>query len=166
MNSWSLLRLNPQSQDRYVEYVREGSPRIETYFPKYERVTRPHGVRHPVIVELPVYPGYVFARCDIDSRDVHVLTSSPVRAYFIRFGGTISIVPDKVITEIRRLESLRELVKERAKMNPYHPGRMVVIHTPAADIQAIIVKLMGGNRAIVDTSLGRATVRTHSLSFK
>jgi Transcription termination factor nusG len=166
MNSWSLLRLNPQNQERYVEHVRDNRPDIETYYPLYDRITRPHGIRHPIKVPTPVYPGYVFAFADMDSRDVRWLVSSPVKAYFIKFGGVISVIPERVITEIKRLESLRMLVREQIKINPYQPGRPVVVHTPAADIQAVIVRLMGGNRAVVDTSLGRATVRIHSITFK
>jgi hypothetical protein len=168
MSTWALLRTSPQSQDRYVEHVRENCPEVETYFPVYRKITRPARKRHPIPVTLPVFPGYVFAHFDLanDSRVVRLLVSSPVRAYFIRFGGEIGIVPHAVIAELRRLESLGQLIKEQARRNPFRPGRPVMVHTPMYDIQAVIVRLMGGNRVIVDTPLGEATVRIHSITLR
>ena len=163
-NSWSLLRLNPQNQEKYVDHVQENVPGVETYFPVFEKKTRPHGKRQPVVVVRPVYPGYVFARLDMNGVNVHLLVNSPIKARFIRFGGTISLIPERVINEIRRLESQRMLVRE-IHINPYVPGRKVRVHLPVADIQAIILQLLHGKRALVETPLGRMSVQLHKMTL-
>lgn len=165
MSDWTLLRLNPQLQTRYVDHVAENHPEVETYFPVFDKVTRPHGMRKPLIVTRPVYPGYVFARVEMGGKSVRMLVSAPVKARFIRFGGVISTVPDKVIEELRRLESHKLLVREIQRINPYIPGRKVRVHTPIADIQAVIISLINRSRAVVDTPVGRVTVHIHQVTL-
>jgi transcriptional antiterminator RfaH len=164
MNSWTLLRLNAQKLERYLEHVQEHVPDVETYFPTFEKITRPHGRRQPVVVVRPVYPGYVFANLNVDGRDVRLMVSLPVRARFIKFGEGISTIPDRVIHELRRLESLRMLVREIQKVNPYAPGVKVRIHTPVADIQAIVIAILHGKRIKVDSPLGNVVVPLHQVS--
>ena len=95
--AWVLLRLSAQMQGRYVDHVKDTWPSVEVYVPEYQKVTRPHRSRKTVVVTRPVYPGYVFTRVDIGGRDIHNLVSCPVRARVIKFGPTISVIPDVVI---------------------------------------------------------------------
>jgi transcription antitermination factor NusG len=167
MHSWALLRLNPQLQSRYIDHVAEYAPDVETYYPRYEKMTRPHGKRQPIVVVRPVYPGYIFANLDLDGRCVHLLISLPVKARFIRleFGGGISPIPDRVIQEIRRLESLHMLVREVHRISPYQPGVKVRIHMPIADISAIVIALLHNKRVKVDSALGIMNVPQHQVSL-
>jgi hypothetical protein len=154
---WTLLRLNPAHQPRFTAHLAENLPEIEYYFPLFRKLTRPHRQRHPISVTLPVYPGYVFCRIDPNTGGVHRLISTPVRAYFIKFGRNISIVPDAVISDLRLKESTNNLVQERIIADPYRPGVKVRIHLPIATIDGIIIQCQG-NRVVVDTNLGRAVV--------
>jgi transcription antitermination factor NusG len=165
VNSWTLLRLNPQNQNKYVDHVVENHPDVEVYYPVYERMTRPHGKRQPMVVVCPVYPGYIFANLDINGHGVRLLVSAPIRARYIRFGPAISTIPDRVIDELRRLEIRKLLVREIQRISPYAPGVKVRIHTPIASIEAIIIQLLNQSRAMVDTSLGRVTVPVSSLTI-
>jgi transcription antitermination factor NusG len=165
MDSWTLLRLNAQNQTKYLEQVQEHMPDVETYFPTYEKITRPHGRRQPVVVIRPVYPGYVFAKLDISGSDIRLMISLPVRARFIKFGGNVSTIPERVIHELRRLESLHLLVREIQRISPYAPGVKVRIHTPIADIQAIVIALVHGKRIRVDSPLGSVVVPIHQVSL-
>jgi transcription antitermination factor NusG len=164
VNSWTLLRLNAQKQEKYIEHVKETMPDVEVYFPVYDRVTRPHGKRQPIVVIRPVYPGYLFTKFDVDGPNVHGLVSAPVKARFIKFGPDISRIPDRVIWELKHLENLKVLVRE-VHVNPFKPGRKVRIHLPIADINAIIIQLAHGNRALVDTAVGRMNVRMHQMTL-
>lgn len=157
-DSWTLIKLNPIQQERYVDHVTDNEPSIELYFPQYQKITRPHRCRNPILLTLPVYPGYIFAKIDPETDSIHRLTSTPFQAYFIRFGKSISVVPDPVITDLKRRESLNLLMKEMIVEDPYSPGRKVRIHHPVADIEGIILQLLGRNRLVVDTELGLATV--------
>jgi len=152
--------LNPQKQTRYIDYVAEYHPEVETYFPVYNKTTRPHGKRQPIVVILPVYPGYVFVNLERNGTEFHALARGPVKARFIKFGEDISIIPDKVIIELRRLERLSMLMRE-VQINPYTPGRKIRVHTPVADITGIILRLMNGNRVEIDSAIGKMTVKKH-----
>lgn len=158
---WSLLKLNPQKQRGYVECLREYYPGIEAYFPVYSRVSRPHGSRRPMRVVRPVYPGYVFLM--VGNMDMRGPVSLPVRAKWVRFGGVVEAIPDSVVDGLRRMEEAGELVREIKYVNPYVPGVSVRVHLPVGDLLAVIVRLVGKDRAIVDMPVGRATVHLHRL---
>jgi hypothetical protein len=170
-DSWTLLRLNPSTQFRFMDLAAENSPEIPLYFPVFLRTTRPAHKRTPIQIPTPVYPGYIFAQINPDSGSVHRLTSLPIRAYFIRLRRctprsqlSISTIPDSIIQEFKRLESLNLLVRETHRVNPFAPGTSVVVHLPIADIQAIIVHLIGQTRVLVDGPLGRMTTQIHRLT--
>jgi transcription antitermination factor NusG len=112
----------------------------------------------------PVYPGYVFAYLDLDNR-IRDMMTTPVKARFIRFGQTISIVPIEVIAEIRRLEGLKLLVKETHRASPFQPGVKVRVSLPIADITAVVIHLMNKSKAMVDTSLGKVVVPIHKMTI-
>ena len=170
MIAWTLLRLNPQSQQRYVEHIAEYVPEVVTYYPTYTRVVRPSGLRHPIQRILPVFAGYVFARVDMDSSCVHRLVSAPIRAYYIKLKAlpederTISTIPDKVIDMIKHMEVRNMLVTESVRENPYLPGRKIMIHHTSFDLCAVIVMLRRGE-VIADTSLGRVRVPVHTVTL-
>jgi hypothetical protein len=123
---------------------------------------RPHGRRKTIKVLRPVYPGYVFAR--LGDWDMHELISLPVRAYWVRFGGVIEVVHDRVIQRVKEFEGRNELVREVINAgNPYRSGVRVYVHMDMADFVATVVKLVGGSRVLVDTPIGRGIVPVHSL---
>lgn len=158
---WSLLKLNPLKQRGYIELLGTHYPGIECYYPRYTRIGRPHGVRKAREMIRPVYPGYVFLR--IRDQDVRGPVSLPVSARWVRFGGKIEAIPGYVVERLRKLEVADELVREVRYVNPYSPGVRVMVHLPVQDIRAVVVKLVGHNRCVVDTPLCRVTVPIHTL---
>jgi hypothetical protein len=163
MMNWALLRVNAKSQVRYLRFVAEHYPEIEMYYPRYEKKVRPHGMGRPVRVATPVYPGYLFGRIDLDGDNIRGLTSLPVRAWFVRFGKEIEAIPDFVIEQLRDLEMAGRLVEEIVYVSPYRSGVRVKIHLPAGDLLAVIVKIKGGTRAVVELPVGRCTIPIHRL---
>jgi hypothetical protein len=161
---WNLLRVNPQNQAKYCEFVRDNHEHIEVYFPVYVRQSRPAGKRTPIPVKEPVYPGYIFA-CPSDDSDVVRLMRAPTRVGVVRFGGVIAEVPSCVIEELRLKELRGELMKEEKVENPYQPGRKVVVHTPVATIDAIVVRMLGDRRLLCETALGQASVYCHQVGL-
>jgi hypothetical protein len=89
--------------------------------------------------------------------------SLPVMARWVRFGGVVESIPNRVIEVLRDLEKRNELVREVKYVNPYYPGAKVRVHMPVCDLAAVIVKMVGRNRALVDTDLCRVTVHLHRL---
>lgn len=159
---WSLLKLNPQKQRGYVESLHEYFPGIESYYPIYTKLSRPHGSRRPMRVERPVYPGYLFLKVR-EGDDWQAPVSLPVRARWVKFGGIVESIPDRVVQGLRKLEEAGELVREVKYVNPYVAGAQVRVHLPMQDLLAVIVRLVGKNRALVEMPLGRATVHLHRL---
>jgi transcription antitermination factor NusG len=157
---WSLLRLNPQKQRNYVSLLQEYLPGVESYYPIYSKMSRANGHRRAVKVERPVYPGYIFL---LVQNDMSGPVNLPVSARWVRFGGHVESIPDFVIQRLRYLESHNELVKEVKYVNPYYPGAKVRVVLPVADLAAVIVRLVGRDRAVVDTDLCRVTVPVHRL---
>jgi hypothetical protein len=162
-DQWALLRLAPQSQNRYCEFIGEYYPGVELYFPQYERLSRPHGKRLPIVKFHPVYPGYVFADIGGSNDVLCQLTSVPVRAWFVRFGGGIGLVRKAVICELKHKEAENALMKEEMVESPYYPGRLVRVHLPVASIAAIIIRVTNRGRAIVDTTIGEYNVPLHQV---
>jgi hypothetical protein len=163
MEAWSLLKLNPQSQSRFVDYAHEWCPDVELYYPKYERMSRPHGSRKAMRVLSPVYPGYVFAR--VDNRYVGGLTRLPVRAWWVKFGGIVETVPGSVISTIRRYEQRNELVREEKHVNPYSPGVRVRVHMPVGDLFGVISRIYSVQCVQVSLPVGRAIVPVTALNI-
>jgi hypothetical protein len=105
----------------------------------------------------------VFARLQLE--DSIKLTSLPVRAFFFRYSHLdpetgestrlISRIPQRVIDKLKELESLNLLVQDRVYVNPYRPGTTVRVHLPIADIEAIIIHMIGQTRVCVEGPLGR-----------
>ena len=158
MTNWHLLRTNPTTFTRFLDQKKSFCPELHLYYPIYKKKTRPHGTRHPILVDSPVYPGYFFALLQNDSDDHYRISHLPTRARFIRFGDTIPVIPESVITEVKRLERLNLLVQERKIENPYRRGRKVIVHIPIADIHGIIIRLIAHARVVVDTPIGLLSV--------
>lgn len=158
---WTILRLNPMSQNRYLSHIHEYHPTIETYVPHYTKLSRPHGHRRPSPVERPCYPGYVFARPDLNNGDHLSLIHTPIKAYYIRFTKTIESIPDSVISEIKRLESLKLLTPETE--SGWRPGQRVRVSTPTLEIRAIIVRLVAHDKMLVDTPFCQMVVPASAL---
>ena len=155
---WGLLRLSPQSQSRYTKLIDEYYPNVEYYYPRYEVEVRPHGVRKVIRVLRPVYPGYVFMRQGVEG-----ITKLPVRAYWVRFGGEIERVSDRVIERIRELEGSGELVREVRNECLYRAGVRVYIRLGIGDLVGVVCRMVGENRALVDVSVGKCWVPIHRL---
>ena len=157
---WGLLRVMPQAQEKYIELVGESRPWIECYYPRYEKKVRPHGAGRVRVELRAVFPGYLFVR--VRKRDIYDIVNLPVRAYWVRFGGNVELIPDKVVEKIKEMEENKELVREVKYVDPFRRGTSVTVHLPYSDVLAIVVKAKG-NRIVVDSSLCRCVVPRHVL---
>jgi transcription antitermination factor NusG len=134
---------------------------MEAYYPVYSKMSRANGHRRAIKVERPVYPGYLFIL--VADGNMHGPVSLPVVAHWVRFGGVVEAVPDYVVKRLKELERANELVREVKYVNPYYPGARVRVILQVADLAAVIVRLVGRDRDIVDTDLCRVTVPVHRL---
>jgi transcription antitermination factor NusG len=156
---WTLIKTPAQTQTRYVSQVEEFHPSIPIYIPTYKHTTRPHGRRLAITIIKPVYPGYIFAQPDLTLGEHYYLTRLPTKAYFVRFGREISLIPERVIEELRRLESLH-LLSPRQDQNDItlHPGQKIRVAFPTIDVVGTLIYIIAQAKAVVDTPLGTVTV--------
>jgi transcription antitermination factor NusG len=157
--NWLLIKTPAQTQPRYVSQVEQFHPSIPIYIPTYKHTTRLHKHRRHITITKPVYPGYIFAQPDLTIGEHYHLTRLPTPAYFIRFGREISLIPERVIEELRRLESLH-LLSPRQDQNDItlHPGQKIRVAFPTIDVVGTLIYVIAQAKAVVDTPLGTVTV--------
>jgi transcriptional antiterminator RfaH len=119
---------------------------VESYFPCLR--VRP---ANPRARKLKAYfPGYVFARLDLDQVQAGMFLNLPGSAGIVSFGGLPCHVPDHLIAAIRRRVSQLHAMSD-ARLDGCQPGDRVRIQEgPFRGYEAILdVRLPGEERARV-----------------
>ena len=100
--SWYVVRTKPQS-----EYIAAHALRKEGYehfFPRIRGLRRRSGRR-----EIPLFPGYLFLRCDVDRGQWPQIGLLPGVLGWVRFDAVVSPVPDDVMDDLtRRVDSIND----------------------------------------------------------
>lgn len=100
--SWYVVRTKPHS-----EYLAADALRMEGYehfFPRIQAVQRRTGKK-----EIPLFPGYLFVRCDVDGGQWSAIGLLPGILGWVRFDGIASSITDDVVDELaRRVESIND----------------------------------------------------------
>jgi transcriptional antiterminator NusG len=138
---WFAVYTTPRHEKRVNELMAERC--IETYLPLYHS-ERAWKKRAPVVVELPLFPTYVFARIPSVARGV-VLSTPGVLA--IVGNGTQAVsVPEAEIETLRSGLHLRQ-----AEPHPYLAiGERVRIKTgPLAGMEGILVRKRANYRVVL-----------------
>jgi len=125
---------------------------VEHFLPLYTSVRRWRDRR--VQLELPLFPGYVFARLALRNR-LHVL-QVPSVVRLVGFNGLPTALPDE------EMEILRSGLAERLRAEP-HPfltvGRRVRITAgPFAGLQGVLRRKKGKLRVVVSLSLVQRSI--------
>ena len=101
-NQWYVIRTKPNS-DRLASSAIEAQG-FESFMP---RVNVPAGNHLRKLV--PLFPGYLFLRCDIERHNLPVISRLPGVLGWVRFDSRVPSVPDEVIDELRgRLDAIHE----------------------------------------------------------
>ena len=116
-----------------------GQRGVEVYVPTTS-VRRRVTMREAAIE--PLFPGYLFARLDIDS-DAWLLTrSAPGIAYFLGSDGEPSALPDELIVAIQLRTDDRAAAR---RVIPFRQGESVLIKNgPFAGIEAVFDGCLSG----------------------
>jgi len=128
---------------------------MEVFHPRLrvERATRRGLVR---VVE-PLFPCYIFIRCDFGDRVEEIQYASGISS-LVRFGDKIPIVPDGVIEELR---DCFEAEEPMAVEDPIHPGAEVTVAEGSFfGIRGSVVRVLPGRERvqILLEFLGRTTL--------
>lgn len=125
---------------------------VEHFLPLYSSVRRWKDRR--VMLELPLFPGYVFVRMAL--RDRLQVQTVPGVARLVGFDGTPAALPDGEI------DALRTSLGGAARLEP-HPylvaGRRVrVIRGPLAGMEGVLVRRKGTFRLVISIELIQRSV--------
>jgi len=97
---WYVIRTKPQTEYLAATALEVGG--FESFFPRVE-TPRPRNGHSDV----PLFPGYLFLRCDRDNDGVPPLHTLNGVLGWVSFNGETPAVPDEVITDLsRRLEEI------------------------------------------------------------
>ena len=115
---------------------------VESYLPLFERMSR--WKDRMARVQLPLFPGYVFARIPLRER-VKVLESSGVLR-LVGFNGHPTPLPEGEIESLQSYLSFR-----KAEPFPYlTAGKRVEVRAgPLAGLEGVVVRRKGGMRIVV-----------------
>jgi transcription antitermination factor NusG len=123
---------------------------VAFYLPQYERRVRRSG--RDFVSFIPLFPGYVFLRCDAGARDAVFRSGLVVRLLEVR---------DQVLLD-GELRQLRSLQIAGASLTPYEqlvPGDLVTIADgPFRGHRGRVVREQSGLRLIVSISMLRQSV--------
>lgn len=140
--NWYVLSIKAHKEQPVHRYLINNQ--IETYFPKlYVKPPNPRSR-----TTRPFFPGYMFVNIDLDCEGENRLRWIPGTRGLVRFGDRPAIVPNNIITELRKQV---RVINEAA----YKPRRL-----QKGDRIRIINGLFQGYEAIFDAHLsGRDRVQ-------
>ena len=114
--NWYVLHVKPRTEKKSAVYLKRY--RIWHHLPLYKKVTRVQ--RRKVVRELPLFPGYVFAKMNPVERVEMLKTNLIV--------GTIDVpFPRKMIHELRQIAHAGRAAKEIRKVEKFSVGEPVRI---------------------------------------
>jgi transcription antitermination factor NusG len=100
------------------------------------------------IVELPLFPGYVFGRFTL--AEIHDVLTVPGLATVIRHNGVPSPIPDGDLENVRRFVTALSETGQVPKPQPLEAGQAVrVMHGPFEGIEGVVVERRGRRRVLV-----------------
>jgi transcriptional antiterminator RfaH len=99
---WYVIHTHPQQEDRAEMNLRAG--RVETFAPKHKQRLYSRKSKGPTYRIKPLFPGYIFARFDIEHRLNDIQFTRGVHSV-ISFGNTHVPVDDEIINVIQSRET-------------------------------------------------------------
>jgi transcription antitermination factor NusG len=147
---WFAVRVRPRCEKQVAEVLANKG---------YERFLPLHRLRRQwsdrvVETQLPLFPGYVFSRFDVQTR-LPVLTTPGVLS-IVSVGRTPQPVEDGEI------DALQVLVRSRLTVEPWpyqHVGRLVhIVRGPLAGASGMLVGVKSASRLVVSVTLLQRSV--------
>lgn len=147
LRHWSVLHVKPRTEKKVAEYLK--IYRLWHYLPLWTKTVRRQ--RRKVKTELPVFPGYVFAKLNVADRVKMLKTNLVV--------GTISVLNERLlIHQLRQVARAGRSGSQIRKTQMFKEGEPVVIkYGPLAGIEGYVVRDNGGMSVVLNVEmLGQA----------
>jgi transcriptional antiterminator RfaH len=144
---------------------------LEVFHPRlrFERATRRGAVR---VIE-PLFPGYIFVRCDLEYRLDEVRYVNGISS-LVHFGQRIPVVPDEVVEELRLCFESEEPLAVEEQLRPGTEvtvaegallgSKGVVVRTLSAKHRVQILLDFLGRTTVVEVDRKALTVKDRSLA--
>lgn len=129
--SWYLIRTKPQS-----EYIAASALRREQFELFFPRVTTPEPQSSRE--DMPLFPGYLFLRHDLESEDSPEITRLPGVLGWVRFDGVVPSIPDEIISYLSR--RVDEINSTGGLWTRFKPGELVRVVTGKLDTLAQVLE--------------------------
>jgi transcription antitermination factor NusG len=150
MLNWFALRVRPRREKVVADALRAKG--YEEFLPLHEE--RRRWSDRVAIVEMPLFPGYVFCRFDVQHR-LPILTTPGV-LLVVGVGRTPQPIDDEEIV------SLRILVASRLHLDPWpylHAGQRVqIVGGPLAGAEGVVLSVRTEHRLVVSVTLLQRSV--------
>ncbi len=151
-----LLRTKPKQEYSVIRVLNHRV--LDVYCP---HLLEPHGHARAPVGRAPLFPSYVFARCDVSSQ-YNAASYCPGVFGFVRFGECVAAVEDEFVELLRSREGERGYLAVREVCRPPVPGQRARVPTgrfagyeglveryiPAGDRVRLLLKLVGGGRRV------------------
>jgi transcriptional antiterminator RfaH len=120
----------------------------EVYLPRFVNGVRLAGRWRERVT--PLFPRYLFLRLDEGRQPLSPVHSTVGVATVVRFGSRYTIVPDKVLQELRDREDPHSGLHRLSRRSPLSPGAAVRITAGAFDgLEGIFERAAGAERVLV-----------------
>lgn len=144
---WYVLHVKPRTEKKAAEYLRHF--RLWHHLPLYRKITRVQ--RRKVVRDLPLFPGYVFARMNPVERVEMLKTNLVVR--------TIDVpCPRRMIHELRQIAHAGRAGTEMRKVERFAVGQKVrIVQGPLYGVEGYIKRDEGAVMVVLNVEiLGQA----------
>jgi transcriptional antiterminator RfaH len=141
-SAWYCARTQPKHEQIAARSLRSRfgldvfNPRL-----KMERSTRRGVVR---VIE-PLFPCYVFVRCDLSERIDQIRHTNGISS-LVRFGVRIPTVPDEVVEELRQCFETEEPMEVEDRLTP--GSSVTLVEGPFLGTQGVIVRVLPAKRRV------------------
>lgn len=148
--NWYALYTRPRHEKAVAEQLEKR--KIEAFLPLREVLSRWKDRRK--LVQLPLFPGYVFVRTNLRWKGEVVRTPGVV--HMVSFHGVPAPIPDE------QVEAVRQICLTKLPCDPYPyltEGRWVrVVHGPLTGLAGILVRKKAKHRLVVSIDLLKQSV--------
>jgi transcriptional antiterminator RfaH len=143
MLRWYLVHTKPCAEAvAEVNLSRQG---YEVYFPRLVKPSRSGA--HRVSRTTPLFPRYLFLHLCEGNQSLAAVRSTMGVSSVVRFGVAYAIVPDNVISDLRRRA---DATGWHRLVNPFYPGAPVrVAGGPLKGLEGVFERKVGEERVVV-----------------
>jgi transcriptional antiterminator RfaH len=155
MLRWYLIHTKPASESVALDNLERQS--YEVYLPRIAETVRRAGRRLERIA--PLFPRYLFMRLNEGQQALAPVASTVGVAGIVRFGSRYTIVPDRVVGELRARADPESGLHRLNRDSRLTPGAAVRIRLgPFEGLEGVFERPAGADRVVVLLNLlGQAT---------